>query len=152
MAVFRIRRGRWLQGGTRLELRLQGRAPPAVPGGGEKRGHNGQRGYGRLLPPRPRPVGCLLRIEVAYAAAGQQVLVVFDVDAGATVEVALRQAASHAAFDGLNLNRMPVGVYGKRVDRSRVLRPGDRIELYRPLLLDPKEARRRRALANRGSA
>ena len=92
-----------------------------------------------------------MRAEVAYAAAERQVLVAIDVDEGATVEMALRQAAGHAAFDGLNLNRMPVGVYGKRVDRSRVLRPGDRIELYRPLLLDPKEARRRRALANKAS-
>ena len=92
-----------------------------------------------------------MRVEVAYAAAERQVLVAIDVDEGATVEMALRQAAGHAAFDGLNLNRMPVGVYGNQVDRSRVLRPGDRIELYRPLLLDPKEARRRRALANRES-
>lgn len=93
-----------------------------------------------------------MRIEVAYAAAERQVLVVLDVDEGATVEVALRQVARHAAFDGLNVARTPVGVYGKRVDRSHVLRPGDRIELYRPLMLDPKEARRRRALANRESA
>lgn len=93
-----------------------------------------------------------MRIEVAYAAAERQVIVALEVDEGATVEAALGQVACHAAFDGLNVARMPVGVYGKRVDRSRVLRPGDRIELYRPLLLDPKEARRRRALANRGSA
>ncbi len=66
------------------------------------------------------------------------------------MEAALRQAACHAAFDGLNLDRMPVGVYGERVDRDRLLRAGDRIELYRPLLLDPKQARRQRALANRG--
>ena len=90
-----------------------------------------------------------MRVEVAYAAAERQVLVALDVDEGATVEVALRRAACHAAFDGLNLSRMPVGVYGKRVDRGRLLRPGDRIELYRPLLLDPKEARRRRVVANR---
>ena len=92
-----------------------------------------------------------MRVEVAYAAAGRQVLVALDVDEGATVEVVLRQAADDAAFEGLNLSRMPVGVYGKQVDRSRLLRPGDRIELYRPLLLDPKEARRRRALAGRAS-
>ena len=90
-----------------------------------------------------------MRVEVAFAAAERQVVVALDVDVGATVEVALRQAARHAAFDGLNLSGMPVGVYGKRVDRGRMLRPGDRIELYRPLLLDPKEARRRRALADR---
>ena len=92
-----------------------------------------------------------MRIEVAFAAAERQVVLALDVDEGTTVGVALAQAAGHAAFDGLNLNSMPVGVYGKRVDRGRLLRPGDRIELYRPLLLDPKEARRRRALANRES-
>jgi len=90
-----------------------------------------------------------MRIEVAYAAAERQVLVALDVDEGATVGAALRQVAGLAAFDGLNVSRMPVGVYGKRVDRSRLLRHGERIELYRPLLLDPKEARRRRAMANR---
>ena len=90
-----------------------------------------------------------MRVEVAYAAAERQVLVALDVDEGVTVEAALRQAACHAAFEGLNLSRMPVGVYGKRVDRGRLLRPGDRIELYRPLLIDPKEARRRRAFPSR---
>ena len=90
-----------------------------------------------------------MRVEVAYAAAERQVIVALDVDEGATVEVVLRQAAGDAAFEGLNLSRMPVGIYGKRVDRGRLLRPGDRIELYRSLLLDPKEARRRRAVADR---
>ncbi len=92
-----------------------------------------------------------MRIEVAYAAGDRQVLVALEVDAEATVGTALRQAAGQAGFDGLDLNRMPVGVYGKRVARSRPLSPGERIELYRPLLLDPKEARRRRALAGRDS-
>ena len=92
-----------------------------------------------------------MRIEVAYATVERQVLVALDVDEGATVESALRQAADHAALDGLSLDRMPVGIFGKRVERDRRLRPGDRIELYRPLLLDPKEARRRRALANPGA-
>ena len=92
-----------------------------------------------------------MRVEVAYAAAERQVLVALDVDAGATVETALRQAAGHAAFEDLDLDCMPVGVYGKQVDRGRRLRPGDRVELYRPLLLEPKEARRRRALASRGA-
>ena len=90
-----------------------------------------------------------MRIEVAYAAAERQVLVALEVEEGATVETALRQVAGQAAFAGLDLNRMPVGVYGRRVDRSRLLCAGERIELYRPLLLDPKEARRRRAMAHR---
>ena len=93
-----------------------------------------------------------MRIEVAFAASERQVVVELDVDEGTTVDAALRQAAGHADFDGLNLSDMPVGVYGERVDRGRRLRSGDRIELYRPLRLDPKEARRRRALANRDSA
>ena len=92
-----------------------------------------------------------MRVEVAYAAVERQVLVALDVDDSATVESALRQATGHAALDGLSLDRLPVGIYGKRVERDRRLRPGDRIELYRPLLLDPKEARRRRVLANRGA-
>ena len=93
-----------------------------------------------------------MRIEVAYATAERQVVVALDVDAGATVETALQRAARHEAFRGLNVNDMPVGVYGQPVDRGRLMRPGDRVELYRPLLLDPKEARRRRAWANREPA
>ena len=92
-----------------------------------------------------------MRVEVAYADFERQVLLALDVDDGATVGVALERAALDAAFNGLDLSRMPVGVYGARVDHTRRLRPGDRIELYRPLRLDPKEARRRRAAANRGS-
>ena len=92
-----------------------------------------------------------MRVEVVYAANERQVVVALEVDADATVEDALRQAAGHAAFEGVDLSGLPVGVYGAQAERSRLLRPGDRVELYRPLLIDPKEARRRRAQANERS-
>lgn len=89
----------------------------------------------------------LMRIEVAYAGPERQALVAFDLDEGASLAAALRAAACHEAFAGLDVEAMPTGIYGAPARRSQALREGDRVELYRPLALDPKEARRRRAQA-----
>lgn len=86
-----------------------------------------------------------MRVEVAYAGPERQAVVSFDLQAGATLAAALRAAAGHEDFAGLGVEAMPVGIYGAPAPRSQVLREGDRVELYRPLALDPKEARRRRA-------
>ena len=62
--------------------------------------------------------------------------------AGATVRDALAAA-------GFATRHRDVGVYGKRVQADAALADGDRVEIYRPLLLDPKEGRRRRAAKRR---
>lgn len=79
-----------------------------------------------------------LRIEVVQARAERQASVALELEQGATVRAALLAA-------GLPLDQ-PVGVYGRRVTLDHVLADGDRVEVYRPLRVDPKEARRRRAL------
>jgi putative ubiquitin-RnfH superfamily antitoxin RatB of RatAB toxin-antitoxin module len=79
-----------------------------------------------------------LRIEVMRARPERQETVALELEQGATVGVALRAA-------GMPLDQ-PVGIYGRRVALDARLTDGDRVELYRPLRIDPKEARRRRAL------
>lgn len=64
------------------------------------------------------------------------------------MEMALQAASSLDAFAGLNLDAMPCGIHGTPTPRSQALKAGDRVELYRPLAMDPKEARRRRAQAD----
>jgi uncharacterized protein len=86
-----------------------------------------------------------VQVEVVYALPDVAHVVSLHLPAGATVDDALRAVATLAPFDALNLTTLAVGVFGDRVDGRRVLVPGDRVELYRPLVMDPREARRRRA-------
>ncbi len=79
-----------------------------------------------------------LRVEVMRARPERLESVALDLPQGATVRVALAAA-------GMPLDQ-PVGVWGRRVALDARLADGDRVELYRPLCVDPKEARRRRAL------
>jgi putative ubiquitin-RnfH superfamily antitoxin RatB of RatAB toxin-antitoxin module len=85
-----------------------------------------------------------IRVEVAYAEPDRQFLRALELDAGATVADAI--AASGLACElPLVADDVTVGIWSKPCTRDRVLQDGDRIELYRPLKADPKEARRRRA-------
>ncbi len=64
--------------------------------------------------------------------------------AGTRLGDVLRQCTALPQFAGLDLAAMPAGIWGRRVNPQRALRDGDRIELYRPLQVDPKVARRER--------
>lgn len=86
-----------------------------------------------------------LDIEVAYALPDQQFVIALTLPAGATVADALAAVAALAPFAELDLDAVPVGVFGDRVPRERLLEDRDRVEIYRPLVTDPREARRRRA-------
>lgn len=85
-----------------------------------------------------------MRVQVAYALRQVQHLVEVELPEGATVDQALAAVAGRPPFDRLDLEHADVGVFGDRVPRERLLNPGDRVEIYRPLLIDPREARRRR--------
>jgi len=82
-----------------------------------------------------------LRVEVVRAQPEHLTSIGLELAPGATVRAALLAA-------GLPLDQ-PVGIYGRRVTLDHRLADGDRVELYRPLRADPKEARRRRALRAR---
>ena len=86
-----------------------------------------------------------LRVSVAYSPrAGEVDEVNLQLAPGATVADALRQSGLQARHPGLALDALPVGIWGAFCERSDALRDRDRVELYRPLRVDPKEARRQR--------
>ena len=89
----------------------------------------------------------MIEVEVVYAAVDRQVLLTVAVPAGTTVRAALLGSVLAQEFPELDLNQCPVGIFGKVVadPESRAVQAGDRIEVYRPLLADPKEVRRLRA-------
>ena len=89
----------------------------------------------------------VIAVEVVYALADKQKLLRLALPQGTTV----RQAALHSGMDGffpgLDLAAAPLGIYGKAVPKpdERVLEEGERVEIYRPLIADPKEVRKQRA-------
>lgn len=88
-----------------------------------------------------------IEVEVVYAAVDRQVLLPFTVPFGSSVRQALLMSGMDREFPELDLTECPVGIFGKVVSDpvSRILQAGERIEIYRPLLADPKEVRRLRA-------
>ncbi|WP_281924854.1 RnfH family protein [Pseudomonas moraviensis] len=89
----------------------------------------------------------VIDIEVVYAAVDRQFLRAISVDEGVTVRAAAQASGVDAEFPELNLAECPLGIFGKVVTDAdaRAVQAGDRIEIYRPLLADPKEVRRLRA-------
>jgi putative ubiquitin-RnfH superfamily antitoxin RatB of RatAB toxin-antitoxin module len=86
-----------------------------------------------------------LHIHVCYAVPGEVFLRVLSVDQGTTIAQAIEQSGVLAAFPSIDLALQPVGIYGKKRALDTLVREHDRIEIYRPLVADPKESRRRRA-------
>ena len=91
-----------------------------------------------------------IHIEVVFAMPDQQELLALDVAAGTTIAQAINLSGIAELFDGIELNSNQVGIFSQKATMDQVLRDGDRVELYRPLLADPMEARRRRALKQAG--
>lgn len=89
--------------------------------------------------------GKALRVEVVYAMPDRQVLEKLDVPDGTTVGEAIARSGIPGRFPRLRIASGQVGIFGRLVDLDAPLREGDRIELYRPLIADPKQARRERA-------
>ncbi|MFJ2532341.1 RnfH family protein [Pseudomonas helmanticensis] len=89
----------------------------------------------------------VIEIEVVYAAVDRQILRSVSINEGATVRAAVLASGIASEFPELNLAECPLGIFGKVVadPDSRVIQAGERIEIYRPLLADPKEVRRLRA-------
>lgn len=87
----------------------------------------------------------LLRVEVVYALPERQVLIALEVEEGTTALAAVERSGILRQFPQADLRRDGVGVFGKRVAPDTLLREGDRVEIYRALIADPKEARRERA-------
>lgn len=84
-------------------------------------------------------------VEVAYALPRQQLIVQLKVPEGTTAEQAVRQSGILEKFPEINLDENKLGIFGKLVKNDTPLRERDRVEIYRPLIADPKEVRRQRA-------
>jgi uncharacterized protein len=88
-----------------------------------------------------------IHIEVACALPGKQLVKTLVVEAGCTAQQAVALSGLAEAFPGLSLAECKLGIFSRLLDdpAQHILVEGDRVEIYRPLLLDPKEARRQRA-------
>lgn len=87
----------------------------------------------------------MLQVQVCYATALREYCRELAVEQGTTIEQAIVQSGVLQDIPGIDLGTQPVGLYGKKRPLDTVLRAHDRIEIYRPLVADPKESRRRRA-------
>ena len=86
-----------------------------------------------------------ISVEVVYALPDRQTLLTLTVPAGATVREAVVLSGLPVIYPEIDTARYKIGIFGKRVPPDTRLNSGDRVEIYRSLTADPKEARRRRA-------
>jgi putative ubiquitin-RnfH superfamily antitoxin RatB of RatAB toxin-antitoxin module len=86
-----------------------------------------------------------MKIEVAYALRHKQTLLNIEVDDNASVEDAILQSNILKKYPEINLKKNKVGIFGKLTSLDVKLREKDRVEIYRPLIADPKEVRKQRA-------
>lgn len=87
----------------------------------------------------------LINIEVIYASKEQQLLLTLQVPAGSTIMQAIELSGIRTHFPEINLDKQKVGVFSKKRELIDVVQAGERIEIYRPLTIDPKDARRAKA-------
>ena len=87
----------------------------------------------------------IVAVEVAYADRDRQLILQLEVPAGTTVAQAIELSGIRGQFPQIEPQPV-VGIFGRKVTLDDPLSPGDRVEIYRPLLVDPKETRRRKAL------
>ena len=87
----------------------------------------------------------MITIEVVYALPEKQSLLALEVEQGTTVESAIKTSGIEQMYPEINLQENKVGIWNRTVKLTEVLKNNDRIEIYRPLIADPKEVRKRRA-------
>lgn len=86
-----------------------------------------------------------IAVQVGYATPERQCVLDLSVPKGTTARQAVHASGIDAMFSGIDAETAPIGIYGRAVDDEHFLQEGDRVEIYRPLIIDPKEARRQRA-------
>lgn len=87
----------------------------------------------------------LILIEVAYARQDKQVVLELQMPTDTSVEQAITASGILTQFAEINLDKNEVGIFGKICGKEQRLKTGDRVEIYRPLIHSPKDARRIRA-------
>lgn len=91
------------------------------------------------------PIAGNIHVELVYALPDQQPLLRVQLAEGASVEDAIRASGILETFPDIDLTRNKVGIFSKLVKLDEKVRDKDRVEIYRPLIADPKEVRRKRA-------
>lgn len=86
-----------------------------------------------------------ITVEVAYALPAEQLIIPIKVEQGTTAEQAIHASGIISKFPEIDLQINKVGIFGKATRLDTVLRHMDRVEIYRPLIADPKEVRKQRA-------
>ena len=86
-----------------------------------------------------------ITVEVAYALPERQSLLTVSVSKSATVQQIIEQSGILQQFADIDLTQQKVGIWSRPVKLTDTVKAGDRIEIYRPLIADPKDLRRRRA-------
>lgn len=86
-----------------------------------------------------------ISIEVVFGRPDSQSLVSLSLDQGATVDIAIDRSGLAESYPDESFADLQTGIWGRIVSRDYVLQDGDRVEVYRPLQLDPRESRRRLA-------
>jgi putative ubiquitin-RnfH superfamily antitoxin RatB of RatAB toxin-antitoxin module len=87
-----------------------------------------------------------MEIVVAYATPEKQVLIRIEAPPGCTVAEAIDLSGVRTEFPDIEINPLALGIFSRKVSPGYVLSDGDRVEIYRPLIADPKEMRKQRAL------
>ncbi len=90
-----------------------------------------------------------INIEVAWGHPGKQILLALAVERGTTLLEAIELSGIREQVPQLEIDTARLGVFSRKKPPEYVLKEGDRIEIYRPLLADPKEMRRKRAAEKR---
>lgn len=85
-----------------------------------------------------------MNVEVAYACEDQQVILELMVAPGTTLEQAVEQSGILNTYPEIDLKVNKIGIFGKLGKKTAEIKAGDRVEIYRPLIADPKEVRRKR--------
>ena len=87
-----------------------------------------------------------IQVEVVLAMPQRQEIVQLEVAVGTTIAEAITLSGLPEVFEDVELDFKNVGIFGRKASPDEVLHAGDRVEIYRPLIADPKEVRRQRAL------
>ena len=87
----------------------------------------------------------MIEVEVAYAMPDKQILLRLEVPDGTTAMEAIRLSGIKRSFPEMVIEAGVIGIFSQKVPLDQLLKAGDRVEIYRPLIADPKESRRRRA-------
>lgn len=95
-----------------------------------------------MVPPDDRQT---IQVEVVYAKPERQSLLSLRVPSGATVKQAIEASGVLIQYPEIDLEQNPVGIFSKKASLGQILREFDRVEIYRPLIADPKQVRKQRA-------